>query len=282
MDARQCCTVARNARERRGHPTSELVYVARSGRTHLLLRESCHKAPSVSGLGYSTPLALKKALQEWTSTHYYALTTIANAAVYLNGGWDVLHTSPYAIVMQLAAEPYSKERNPSQAFRVMKTSLAHRDSNSDLREGWADAIRDCSVVEQGVRQDREDTIALNLLGVVPALILLEGTDIAVLHKWMIFRHDLRHVPDSPRNETTIRAFRDLVDLCAGVIRGGFVFRAPQDRAQREPEFGRLVKVGNQWIWEKMGVDVNVVVTTTKSRAHSGLTNRQLLTLIRPL
>ncbi|RPD59255.1 hypothetical protein L226DRAFT_572242 [Lentinus tigrinus ALCF2SS1-7] len=247
-------------------------------------KEACRmRTPSVSELGYATPLAMKQMLQEWTSTHYYALTTIANAAVYLNGGWSVLHDQPFAIVMHLAAEPYSKEANPSQAFRVLRTRVAHRDSHRGLREGWESAMEDCRIVEQGVRQDRADSIALNLLGVVPAMILLEGTDIVLMSKWMIFRHDVRHVPDSPRNETTIRAFKDLVDLCAGVIRGGYVFRAPQDRTQREPEFGRLVKTGNQkWKWEKIDIDVNVIVTTTDKLTHSGLTNRQLLTLFRPL
>lgn len=223
-------------------------------------------------------------LQEWATTHYYALTTIANAAVYLNGGWDVIHGQPCAIVMHLAAEPYSKDANPSQAFRVMKTRIAHRDSHPVLRDGWVGAMNDCAVIEQGVRKDLADTIASNFLGVVPAAIILEGTDIVMMHKWMIFRHDVRHVPDSRANETTIRAFRDLVNLCAGVIRGGYVFRASEDRAQREPEFGRLVKSPRtqKWKWEKLNVDINVIITTTDSATHSGLTNRQLLTLIRPL
>ncbi|RDX52778.1 hypothetical protein OH76DRAFT_1416471 [Lentinus brumalis] len=248
-------------------------------------KEICRwRPPSVSELGYATPLALKKVLQEWAETQYYALTTIANAAVYLNGGWDVIRGQPCAIVMHLAAEPYSRDANPSQAFRVMKTRVAHRDSLAALQNGWEEAMSDCAVIEQGVRQDCADTIASNFLGVVPAAIILEGTDIIMLHKWLIFRHDIRHVPDSPTNETTVRAFRDLVHLCAGIIRGGYVFRASKDRAQREPEFGRLVKSprSQKWKWEKMNVDINVIMTSTDSTTHSGLSNRRLLTLIRPL
>ncbi len=144
-------------------------------------------------------------------------------------------------------------------------------------------MQDCRDIERGVRQERADTLASNLLGLVPAMLLLEETGIVLSHNWMIFRHDVRHVPDSPKNETTSRAFKDLMHLCAGVIHGGYVFRASQDRAQREPEIGWLVKKRNQkWQWEKMNIDINVLITSTDSTTHSGLSNRQLLTLIRPL
>ena len=70
---------------------------------------------STSELGYASPLAMTSALKEWVRINIWAVTTVVNAAVYLCGGWDVVHRSSLAGMLHVL--PFSPCRTPRTRTR---------------------------------------------------------------------------------------------------------------------------------------------------------------------
>ncbi len=114
----------------------------------------CRLRPqALNELGYATPLALRKTLNEWVTTHYWSLTNVVNAAVYRAGGWEFVLENFRACVLQLRPEKHTDDSNPASAFQLLQTRITHKDSLDCLHQGWKDAMRDCRAINEGMRRD---------------------------------------------------------------------------------------------------------------------------------
>ncbi|KAI0713527.1 hypothetical protein C8Q76DRAFT_463932 [Earliella scabrosa] len=207
---------------------------------------------SISELGYDTPLALRNALKEWVNINIWAVTMVVNAAVYLGGGWDVVHRSSHAAILHVLPAPHTADANPATAFRLLKTRLAHKDSHPTLRAGWEGATRECAEIAAGIRRNR--AMGAHFAGVLPTVFEFEnaGVRLVPLSQTLVFRPAVRHVPDCYTDEGTRAAFADLVQMCASAISGGFVFRKAGEAGKDEPELGYMVRrKKNRWEWERV-------------------------------
>ncbi|KAI1783164.1 hypothetical protein LXA43DRAFT_357644 [Ganoderma leucocontextum] len=214
----------------------------------------CRTAPAIGTtsceeLGYATPIALATALEEWLRIHTWALSTIVDASVYLEGGIDAVLSSgsPAFFMVVTARHATENDSNPAQAFHPDGCSVIRKEEYVHIQDVWSKMEAHCdSVAKQLQAQGVLDEPIFG--GLLPAMYLIRETGVCVFQTHAVLRLPIRHVKDDPRNEHTRAAFRGLQEMMMGTISGGTVYRCAPTPAQSEPYFGNFVRDGRSWKW----------------------------------
>ncbi|KAI1783159.1 hypothetical protein LXA43DRAFT_357556 [Ganoderma leucocontextum] len=253
--------------------------------THrLLCRSAPEKDTNLSKeLGYATPIALATALAEWLRIHTWSLNTIVDAAVYLEGGIDVLLSSrPPAFFMAVAPRhATANDGNPAEAFEIVGRTIMRKGDYPALQELWNKMEAHCNSVARQLRaQGLFNDSAFG--GLLPAMYLIPKLGMCVFQAHAILRLPIQHVKDDPLDEHTRTAFRELQEVVMGAIcHGALVYRCATNPAQAEPDLGMFARHKKARKWRHLGPHAwahfeKFVRTQTKRKTD--VPPRSLLTL----
>ncbi|KAI1784211.1 hypothetical protein LXA43DRAFT_228664 [Ganoderma leucocontextum] len=243
------------------------------------------KLRELDTIGYGSPMALTSALMEWNRFHQWALGTLVDAVIYLNGGIDAVMSShpPRAQALLIYLKPtHSIEAggNPADAFEVAEPSLVKMGEHPLLRDKASEDLRaQCKLLEQMMLVDGHFDDP-TFVGILPGAYAITGTRNFSYQKFPVYRLPVRHVKDDPRDERTRAAVQSLADMLLAAMTTGVVFKRSENRVQEEPDIGRVVRVKKAWKWERRPADWDSfdAIVGRELAAGSGLTPRTLLTL----
>ncbi len=251
-------------------------------------------------LGYPSNLSLFNALLEWIEIRRWCLLTLSCALVQLGGGVDAVLGTRKVLLLDVVPVHHSEhDGSPAMAFQLGQAALVDRDRDDFLRANWAciqDNIGLCGL---------STTLALlgllallpaeprgalaTLLGSVPDVFVVHGTNMVSSQVFTLFRLPLRHVAseDPTANAHTRAALEDLVKIMQGVLCTRMVFRRPEDPNQLQPDWGifeRTGRRGKMWKWKHIPADEETwrgrakALEELRPGSTSGLTTLQVLTL----
>ena len=220
---------------------------------------------------------------EWSRFHQWALGTLVDAIIYLNGGIDaVMSLDPPRALLVYLKPVHSIEAggNPADAFEVEAASLAKFDEHPLLRNRASEDLRtQCRTLEELMHIDGHFDDP-TFVGLLPGIYAITGTHNLSYEKFFVYRLPVRHVNDDPRDGCTRAAVQSLADVMLAAMTTGIVFKRSENRAQEEPDVGRVVRVKKGWKWERQRADWDrfSALIGRELAVESGVTPAKLLTL----
>lgn len=218
-------------------------------------RQLCRHTDKESGIeigpshlaGYPALIALENAIVDWGEAHSFAFCIIASATAHLNGGVGFTLASARAIVLRALprAQNAAGERTPANAFRLGGAPEIVRMSEfGSLADGWDGSRVECERIMENIHRERPDE---TYAGVLPAVVVVPGAGFASFRHFPVYR---RVRDDSrPLGALERAVMQDVLQMCMGIVNGGFVMRASANSRRADPDVGTLVKKGKKWEWK---------------------------------
>ncbi|PIL30600.1 hypothetical protein GSI_07301 [Ganoderma sinense ZZ0214-1] len=232
-------------------------------------------------------MALTSALMEWSRFHQWALGTLTDAVVYLNGGIDAVMSSnpPKALLIYLTPRRHIEgDKNPANAFDVEQSFIATIGEHPLLRnKEYEDLQEQCKLLEEMVHVDGHYDDP-TFVGILPGVFAITDTSILLYQRFPVYRLPVQHVKDDPRDEWTHGAMESLVDMMMAAMTTGVVFKRSENRAHEEPEIGGVVRSKKMWRGDGRLIDwdgFNAIIGRELA-VGVGLTPAKILTVLRKL
>lgn len=220
--------------------------------THLCRRLCRPSGPDPLGdqlAGHPARISLFQSVNEWVkNTHDYAFMTLMCTAVQLRGGIDAAFTSPHVVVFKLTR--VDEPKNPAGAFLLSpEVPLVVKREDLGSRDNWEELDEACRRQTERFRAGPNPHPCY--VGSLPAMIWVQGTNIAAYHPFPIY--SLRTQGTGPLNDLTSIIFEHVVAMCVGTMNAGLVLHGPKGPCRPHellPDVGVLVKRKKTWEWKK--------------------------------
>ena len=284
------------------YPRRAHVYVY--ARSQCTSQSNADRNVQANHLGYVSSLSLIIALDEWIEIRRWCLYTLMCALVQLEGGVDAMlegsvshgtvPISQKALIFHvIPAHHADHDGNPALAFQLARVSVVARDSDDYLRANWEDVKNKAKAAGTSAnmlfRALGADKLAPPV-GILPAVFMVDGTDIVYIHGFTLYHLPLRHLvgnlKDAP-DARTRAACEELVAIAKDLLDKTLLFWQADDLLQPEPYWGIYERTGarkKQWKGVQLAIDQNswrLWEEQTDERwpgRTSGLTSRQVLML----